>query len=59
MGKGVQNNVNETMFFYIEDVTWPRENTKFSLRVLKHISRVSAANEWKVTENFSKLLIVY
>ena len=45
MGKGVQNNVNETMFFYIEDVTWPRENTKFSLRVLKHISRVSAANE--------------
>ena len=59
MGKSVQNNVNETMFFYIEDVTWPRENTKFSLRVLKHISLVSAANEWNVTENFSKLLIVY
>lgn len=44
MGKGVKNNVNGNYVFYIEDVTWPREDTKFSLRVLKHVSRVSAAN---------------
>ena len=30
---------------YVEDITWPRVDKKFFLRVLKNISRVTAANE--------------
>ena len=36
---------------YIEDITWPRGDTKFLFGVLKNMSRVSAANEWNIFQH--------